>query len=77
MGRPKEPTLFKARILATDYFGNDAGDIVNIKYVDSKNNVYYYDGFHRWTILEKSEEGIAWEKVQSKKIWKRQIIGRM
>lgn len=58
----REPTLFKIRLLK-GMFGNSEGDILKVKMVDEKGDIYYYDGFHRWCYLEAAEEGIAWEKV--------------
>jgi hypothetical protein len=66
MSRIKEPTLFRVILLDEHCFGNDAGDRLNIKMVDENGDMYYYDGFHRWTILEKSEEGISWKRIHGK-----------
>ena len=63
MGRPKEPTLFKARVLDKKCFGNSYGDIINVKAVGEDGAIYYYDDFHRWCYMRKEEEGIAWERV--------------
>ena len=59
---PKEPTLFRVRLL-TRAFGNSEGDILKVKMVDEKGDIYYYDGFHRWCYLEALEEGVTWERI--------------
>jgi len=62
---PREPTLFKVRLLQST-FGNSEGDILNIKMVDENDDLYYYDGFRRWSVLEKIEEGTWWERTNKK-----------
>jgi hypothetical protein len=59
---PKEPTLFRVRLL-TRAFGNSEGDILSVKVVDDAGSIYYYDGFRRWCYLEASEEGVSWERI--------------
>jgi hypothetical protein len=58
-----EPTLFKIRLLKNMAF-NSEGEILSIKTTDSKNNLYYYDGCHRWCYQSGDKEGIDWERVE-------------
>lgn len=57
----KEPTIAKAKIISNKCFGNDEGDIVNIKEIDKYGNIYYYDTFHRWCYLKPGEYEIIKE----------------
>ncbi len=65
MSRPREPTLFLVELLE-DTYTQGAGETVKIKSEDEQGNLYYYDGYHRWTILEKSEENITWKRLYFK-----------
>lgn len=59
----KEPTLFKVRLLEQMAY-NDIGDILRIKFIDEKGNVYYYDSEHRWCYLTPKDK---WEKIGENK----------
>ena len=52
MGKSKEPTLFKVKLLDSKCFGNEPGDILNIK-LETDKHYYYYDRFKRWCYIEK------------------------
>ena len=50
----KKKYIGKARLIGSG-FGNDDGDIVKVYEVDSKNRIYYYDGFRRWVYVNDGE----------------------
>ena len=68
----KEPTLFKVELLEGTAY-NDEGDILRVKAVDEDGTIYYYDSFHRWCYLKKSEEGTVWKR-RNKKNFKTEVL---
>jgi len=46
----------------TDSFGNSAGEVVSIL-EETKEELYYYDGFHRWCYVYKNEENVSFMYV--------------
>ncbi|MFA6018605.1 MAG: hypothetical protein WC776_05530 [Patescibacteria group bacterium] len=43
-------------------FGNSKGEIVKVV-TENEKEIYYYDGFHRWCYVLKSEEGMAYRYI--------------
>lgn len=43
--------------MLTSCFGWDKGSRFNIHLVDDDGTLYFYDVYHRWTVVEKSDEG--------------------
>jgi hypothetical protein len=58
----KYPTLFRVKLLKS-VFGNDAGDILDIKMVDEHKSIYYFDSFGRWCYFCNGERGRVWEML--------------
>lgn len=57
----REP-LGKIRLLENLAIGT-AGEEYDIVTVDKEGNIYFYDEFDRWTMLEEAEEGEQWERI--------------
>jgi hypothetical protein len=53
----------KIKFLIDKYFGNSAGEVVDVE-EETELEYYYYDGFDRWCFVDRDKEDIEFEIVE-------------